>query len=226
MVRAALASLMAGIVSLWTALAPPPLPASIRALAWTTEVHVLNQTVTIEAEFSNHCTVTSISERRHLWLTAAHCVMTDDLTAVEPHDYQIGTPAFGYTPAEVVLADGTVDLAILRTPALGVPALSMSPTPVRTGDAVQVIGHPFGFPESITTYGWVAHPGTAEGGLLDKPYLLVAVPIAPGDSGAAILNRRHQIVSVVQIGWGRSFSPVAGGAPWAVVRDFVHRVGL
>lgn len=45
--------------------------------------------------------------------------------------------------------------------------------------------------------------------------MIFDVAAAPGNSGSPVMNLDGEIVSVLQIGWSRSFSPVSGGATYA-----------
>jgi len=57
--------------------------------------------------------------------------------------------------------------------------------------------------------------------------MIVDMRGAPGNSGSAVVNKRGEIVSVVQIGWGvrdafgnNLFGPVLGGVPFEVLAKY------
>lgn len=166
----------------------------------------------------NGCTVTSINEQKHLWLTAAHCVDTsgdvDDLGEPKPVVRAIKGEAI-----HNVVFDKVHDLAIVQTTTVSAPAVKLAthpPTvPVPGSDdqnsLVYVVGYPFGFPFQVNVRGYAA----ALSGVLNdedtQAYALFNLTGAPGNSGSAILNSRGEVVSVLQVGWGRSWSPVVGG---------------
>lgn len=170
----------------------------------------------------NGCTVTSINEPKHLWLTAAHCVDTtddvDDLGEPKPV-----VRAIKGEPIHNIVFDKKHDLAIVQTLTVSAPAVKLADhapsVPVPGSDdqdsLVYVVGYPFGFPFQVNVRGYAA----ALSGVLDaedtQKYALFNLTGAPGNSGSAILNADGKIVSVLQVGWGRSFSPMVGGVVFA-----------
>jgi len=164
----------------------------------------------------NICTVTSISEKMHLWLTAAHCISNREMTEVETGFFGIDNYA-----VNVIKVDFKNDLAILHTPDYSLPALKFAKKAPRYGDVANVWGHPFGFKNIVFARGWVASPRSEmEDGSV---YLLLQTSIAPGNSGSAVLNKNNEIISVVQVAWGwfPAFEPMSGGAPFSVLKQFV-----
>jgi S1-C subfamily serine protease len=197
---------------------------SVRALATarpTVSVDLsTNSVVTVKVEYDNHCTTTSVNEAKHLWLTAAHCVANEDMTAIDNQDYFIGNEALGYHPALLVSVDLINDLALLTTPDYAVPALRMSTHDPSYGDKVSVYGHPFGWNAATLFEGIVSSP-IIQFDPADKPYMIYQVACAPGNSGSAVLNSHDEIVSVLQISWTRTFGNVCGGSPWAITYSFI-----
>jgi len=175
----------------------------------------------------NMCSVTSIDATRKYYLTAAHCVVkqfpgADGAVADE-------TPNEGLTvdghPAFVVALTVAQDMAILVVPASTRPALKMAKTPVRHLDDVVVAGHPLGWNFPTTTKGYVASPGGVFTGAypFNRPYMILQVVGAPGNSGSSVVNAQMDIVSVIQISWGRSFEPMMGSAPYSELVAFAGR---
>jgi len=199
---------------------------SVRALAWTVDVMSINFNtgeITTAQVFGNHCTVTSINQKKHYWLTAAHCVANEDMSEVEIHDYKIGTAGMGYVPAQIVEVDLADDIAVMATPdGPEVPALKIAKDDVGFGDPIMVVGHPFGWPEAVMFVGNVAHP-SLKFDPDDKAYMIYQIAAAPGNSGSAVLDKDNKVVSVLQIGWSRSFANVSGGAPQDVLKRFAGK---
>ena len=173
--------------------------------------------------YKNICTVSSINAALHLWLTAAHCVLDEQLSdyGEEP---RAPRPTQGLTIegklAFIVKTDTVIDLAILFTPDLALPALRLARKGPFWEDTIRVIGHPFGYPSVTIVAGTVSNPDAefVQAGFAPS-YMFVTAPVAPGNSGSPIVNSRGEIVSVLQIGWGRGYSP-GGGATYARLKAF------
>lgn len=165
----------------------------------------------------NICTTTSINQKKHYWLTAAHCVgdlrkhtLYSDAMFVEDH------------PAEVVDVAFDKDLAVISVAELSVPSVHMQLSSATWMQPVIIAGHPFGYTPLFVTQGWVANPYAWLDDSDDMPYMLLNVAVAPGNSGSCVFNSKGEVVSVLQIGWGREFSPVSGGAPYASLITFAY----
>jgi S1-C subfamily serine protease len=163
----------------------------------------------------NGCTVTSINEGQRYWLTAAHCVdpSEDEGPTIRAIRGEVITP---------VVVDTKQDIAIVQT-GRGAPALKLAmhpPTVPLPGakprdSEVFVLGYPFGLPFLVNVRGQAAALAGVLGDDDPKPYALFNLTGAPGNSGSAILNSKGEVVSVLQVGWGRSWSPIVGGAVFA-----------
>lgn len=196
--------------------ADPSLLESVRPLQIQVEaVTVTRQqgsvVMLVERLAANICTVSSINEKQRYWLTAAHCV--EDMELVY---YVAGEKA------TVVMRDVLNDLAILQTPTQTAPALDLAKKGPEVEDRVTVAGYPFGYPDPFLTLGTVANPSTKftdEPGF-DRPFMLFQVAGAPGSSGSPVVNRKGDLVSVIQIGWGRGFSPIMGGVTFDVLERY------
>lgn len=170
----------------------------------------------------NGCTVTSINEKAHYWLTAAHCVDTSDDTDQDGNPVKVVREIKGDAISNVVF-DKAHDVAIVRTKTESAPAVKMAdhapsvphPGSDEARSLVYVVGYPFGFPFQVSVRGYAA----ALKGVLDEDdpqeYALFNLTGAPGNSGSAILNGNGEVVSVLQVGWGRSFGPMMGGIVFA-----------
>lgn len=152
----------------------------------------------------NFCTASSINEARHLWLTAAHCVDND------------GPMLVMGDPIRVIVRDVVNDIAIVSTPRASAPALRLAKQAPQVQEELRMIGYPFGFPFQVTVRGWVA----ALSGVVWEgrpPYTLFQITAAPGNSGSAIVNKRGEVVSVLQVTADRmpergEFAGMLGGA--------------
>lgn len=82
---------------------------------------------------------------------------------------------------------GYSDLALVKAP-LSLPVLEFAPG-LELGEAVAVIGAPYGFAESVTV-GVVSN-------LNRDGMIQVDAPINPGNSGGPIINERGEVVGVV-----------------------------
>ncbi len=120
-----------------------------------------------------------------------------------------------------VHGDSTADVALLRVPVRrGVPVvkgLVTASPPVRTGDAVAVLGYPLGFQmemgEDWRTVGVSAALST---GIVSKslPERLVIVGYgAPGASGSPVFNREGQVVGILVGGQGESNGRIVLAVP-------------
>ena len=127
-----------------------------------------------------------------LVVTNAHVVAGQDETVVERSDGSEVT-------ATVVAFDPRRDLAILRVPGLNRAALPLADTDV--GGTGAVFGHPGGGPLRVAPYS-VGREVTATGTDIydqqrtEREVLILAASLAPGDSGAGLVDPQGQVVGV------------------------------
>lgn len=146
---------------------------------------------------SNICTTTSISQKHGYWVTAAHCVEQ---------------PTFiGGEPTSVVFADHRIDVAVLQTPTLHVKSLRLQKTTPHVGQQVFMVGHPLGLADFQLFQGYISSIHTE---LEDGTYTLFQMEACGGNSGSSVVNDKDEIVSILQIGFGRPCSSFTGGALW------------
>ena len=162
---------------------------------------------TSTATLQNICTTTSINAEQHLWLTAAHCVEIDEMTG--------GVRYINGDLAVIVMVSPKDDIAIVRTERAYAPSLKLARQAPDFGDKLKVVGHPLGMNVPILTFGQVAHPSINIEG---KDYMIYSVVAAPGNSGSSVLNGDDEVVSVLQVGWDRSFGSMTGGATFEQLR--------
>jgi len=124
----------------------------------------------------------------------------------------------------VTKLDVATDLAKLVTRRVSMPALKLSEIPPNLLDEVIVAGYPLGSADINVVMGrvsgfqlWVMQD-------IEWPFMFVAASGARGESGAPILNLKHELVSVVQMGFSQdSFSPQMGGVPFETLKTFLNK---
>jgi len=208
--------LSALLIALGLALAvPSPTPASnqiypIQGLAWLDE----------DGSYRNHCTawarkieVPQVGTFIH-WVTAGHCIVDEDGNPDLDRDYRIAGKR-----AYPISMNAQLDLAELSGPenvdGLSVEDVKNAP---RVGkDPIWSEGHPFGWLVTVHTEGYVAAQ-------LEEGYYLLQLPVAPGDSGAPVLNKRGRVIGMVQNtfcqGFWQGFCPVGGGSDLKALRFY------
>lgn len=97
-------------------------------------------------------------------------------------------------PAEVRERDGHRDLATLKLPTAGLPAVAIRHTPVRPGELVIAVGNPLGFTGALTT--GVVHGAGPFSGLGRRPWVQAAIRLAPGNSGGPLADAAGQVVGI------------------------------
>lgn len=174
----------------------------------------------------NGCTASSINRAEQLWITAAHCWVPDQ-TYIHA------------SPAELVEGYSDIDVAVLKVPGYTSGGeLYRSDKRPNFETPITIAGHPFGYQDVFVTKGWIANPSAmlseATSGykyLIKLPrlsetvqayngFMLFNTTAAPGNSGSPVLDANGDVVSILQIGWGRTFSPVSGGATYEALKWF------
>ncbi len=150
--------------------------------------------------FENICSMTAV-RTDGVYLTAAHCVA------------EVGSEGrfVDEQKLEVIFVNYVTDIALLKADHVTPRAiLKVSFEDLKYEQPVTIVGHPFGYQDVFVSKGWIASPYAR---YIDKvPFVLFNVTVAPGNSGSCVLNEDGEIVSILQIGWGREFSPMSGGA--------------
>ena len=98
--------------------------------------------------------------------------------------------------AEVVGVDSATDLALVRVPAKGLPALSLADSDrLRQGQLVLAFGSPLGLGNTVTM-GVIS--AVARQLATDDPlaYVQTDAPINPGNSGGALVDSRGDVVGI------------------------------
>ncbi len=98
-----------------------------------------------------------------------------------------------YKDVQVVATLPAHDLAVLKVKGKNMPALPVGDTVrVQVGEAVVVIGNPFGM-EGTVTDGVVSGRQKLGSGL---EAFLISAPVSPGNSGGPVINSRGEVIAV------------------------------
>src|SRR5574341_200029 len=119
-------------------------------------------------------------------------------------------------PARVVLADGSLDLAVLSVDPPGNVRLEMHEHEVRPGTRVIAIGYPFDLSSNVTQgiVSAVEKPSERTGGV---KWLRTDAAINPGNSGGPLLTPEGLVV-----GMNTSGRRDAQGINYALPADYLH----
>ncbi len=125
-------------------------------------------------------------------LTNYHVVKDADSVQVDLND--------GRTlDAKVVGTDPPTDLALIKIPATGLPALPLGNSDdVRVGDVALAFGDPLGIGQTVTM-GIISAKGRSTGDVGDGSYenfLQTDAPINHGNSGGALVNTKGQLIGI------------------------------
>jgi len=201
------------------ALRPAPDPGVVpgsSGLSDATATAVATSTVKIEGEACDRIQEGSgFFVADGLVVTNAHVVAGEDDSDVVLSD---GTTI----DATVVAFDPELDLAILRTASTGRAGLALREADIGTTGGV--FGHPGGGPLEISPFE-VGEEITAVGtdiydrGLTERDILVLAADLAPGDSGAALVDTQGQVVGVAF-----AIAPDRGGVAYALSIDELREV--
>lgn len=153
----------------------------------------------------NTCTVTSINERQHYWLTAAHCVDSPELYVASRQ-------------ADVVFVDKAADLVVLHTEGYSLPALKLRSTQPTVDQHVMMVGHPVGLPQVQVFHGRISSLRTEVEG---TDMMLFDLTACGGNSGSAVVDDQGHVLSVLQIGFTRGCGTFSGGVLWNVLARLV-----
>jgi serine protease Do len=94
---------------------------------------------------------------------------------------------------KILYTDEKYDLAFLALPNTELPCVHLNATPLRSGDEITAIGHPFGL-KYTTTQGIVSNPNRLQPNGLH--YIQIDAAINPGNSGGPLLNKAGEVVGI------------------------------
>ena len=125
--------------------------------------------------------------------------------------------------AEVVGTDPETDLAVLRIPLAGLPAITLGRAQdLRVGDALLAIGNPFNVGQTVTS-GIVSALGRNGLGLSTfESFIQTDAAINPGNSGGALVNAQGQLVGINTAIYSRNGG--SSGIGFAIPVDVAQRV--
>ncbi|MBM4442066.1 MAG: Do family serine endopeptidase [Candidatus Rokubacteria bacterium] len=96
----------------------------------------------------------------------------------------------------LVGADPKTDLAVVKLPASGLPALVLASGRAEVAEVVLAIGSPFGLTQTVTQ-GIVSAIGRANLGIADyEDFIQTDAAINPGNSGGALVNARGELIGI------------------------------
>jgi S1-C subfamily serine protease len=104
-------------------------------------------------------------------------------------------------PATLLGIDDATDLAVLRVPLTGLPAIEIGdPAQLRIGDVVLAIGNPYGIGQAVSL-GIVSGTGRSELGLTPlEDFIQTDAAINPGNSGGALVDVSGRLVGIATAG--------------------------
>jgi serine protease Do len=99
--------------------------------------------------------------------------------------------------ARLIGTDPRTDLAVLRLPAKGLPAVPLGDSDrVEVADSVLAVGNPYGLGQTVTM-GIVSAIGRANLGIADyEDFIQTDTAINPGNSGGALVNARGELIGI------------------------------
>jgi Trypsin-like serine proteases, typically periplasmic, contain C-terminal PDZ domain len=98
--------------------------------------------------------------------------------------------------ARIVGSDSTIDLALLKVEATGLPALQLSDyNKLRQGEVVFAFGSPDGLPNSVTM-GVVSAAARQPDADSPKVFVQTDAPVNPGNSGGPLINVDGEVVGI------------------------------
>ena len=166
--------------SMWASVAEKVLPSIVSVQLESTDEH------TGEKSYGTACSGFAIDAQRQLFMTAAHCRGE-------------GRVGVNHEIAWVVYENATLDLMVLQSVGVSVPALTPRTEPITTGLAVAGVGHAYGFELPQMRTSVVSHPYMMIPPL--KRFFLVfdQAPIG-GQSGGPIVDASGNVVGIIQMG--------------------------
>jgi len=123
----------------------------------------------------------------------------DGLIVTNDHVVPFGRAEIGLSDGRtmtghVVARDPGNDLAVISVGLGGLPAIDARRDPVRPGELVMAVGHPFGVRYAVALGIVSTATGTVEG--FARPLIRADVPIGPGSSGGPLVDALGRVVGI------------------------------
>ncbi len=152
-------------------------------------------------------------------------VVLNDREAAKKY-HSILKPAGKIVDAEVVGLDRETDIAVLKVPVTGLPALKLGDSGnLRQGELVIAAGSPFGLQNSVTmgVVSAVARQVRPEDPMI---YIQTDASINPGNSGGPLLNAEGDVVGINTFILSQSGGNIGVGfaVPSAIVRNVYEQI--
>ena len=161
-------------------------------------------------DYKTFCTAFSINEQEHLYMTAGHCVAYSIENKV-PMMIKGGWAV----PVMARFGDGN-DIAVIHAE-YGSPAVKMSSHAPEVGDAISIIGFPYGLAKAIEVHGYLAGKSVplSDPGMEWPISDVLDITVAGGNSGSPVFNEDGRVVGLL---WGgMTSSPHALSIPWEMI---------
>lgn len=152
------------------------------------------------------CTIFSINEAEHLWMTAHHCVVVWDMGQMTT---QYASVYIGYQPATLYKDFPEIDVAIVHTETASAPALHLAAQAPKIKDPIAVIGHGLGV-EQLTYFEGTVSTLHVISPWTGQFYTFFQMPVFGGHSGSPVMTPDGAVVSVMQI----AVEAVSGGCTY------------
>ncbi len=150
-------------------------------------------------------------------------LLTNNHVVAQAGDIEVRLTDGREVRAEVVGTDPETDLAVLRIPLAGLPAITLGRAQdLRVGDALLAIGNPFNVGQTVTS-GIVSALGRNGLGLSTfESFIQTDAAINPGNSGGALVNAQGQLVGINTAIYSRNGG--SNGIGFAIPVDVAQRV--
>ncbi len=134
--------------------------------------------------------------------------------------------------AKLVGADPRTDVAVLKIPATGLPAITLGDSAkLRVGDIVLAVGDPFGIGETVTMGIVSATSRRAldiEGSDSYEDFIQTDAAINPGNSGGALVNTRGELIgintAIISNGGGGGNQGIGFAVPVDMARHVMEQI--
>lgn len=137
--------------------------------------------------FIDNKSCTGFVVAKNVLATAAHCISQPAPIKEAIAEFTDGSEK----PFKVIAQGGTAagqDWALLKTDTGKRPPFQFAITPPTLGEMVASVGHPYGVPEQLMTYGMIMR--------LDN-MIHTAQTNYPGESGSPLIDRGGQVMGIV-----------------------------